>query len=176
MMNKRHVITTAALCFGVISIAASCDEPRAPLSAVQQQRVNAAQQASVEQTYCYECENIKNRRILFGKPGVIGYILFLNDAGQPIQYLSVSGKCTSSGKRLTPIDRVTRSSSDPHDFGGENNVVRAAEGEDGAFGSSENYIYCWTTSGRYVQWSGQYLYSDKPFDLTIKPLVVDVQH
>lgn len=170
---KAAILAIAAMATTAGSVN-SCN-PEAQPSAVEQQRYQAAREAAAEQTYCYECQNIKNRRILFGKPGVIGYVLFLNDAGQPIQYLSVKGKCTSSGKRLTPTDIVTngRMSSDPEAYG-ENNVVRAAVGEDGTFGSSENYVYCWTTDGRYVQWSGQYLYSDKPFDLTIKPLIIAI--
>lgn len=40
--------------------------------------------------------------------------------------------------------------------------------------SSENspYIYFWTDSGQYVQWSGHYLYSNKQFNTRIEPLVV----
>jgi len=44
--------------------------------------------------------------------------------------------------------------------------------DEGTFGSSDAYVYWWTEEDQYYQWSGKYLYSDKPFRLAIEPLVI----
>ncbi len=76
------------------------------------------------------------------------------------------GKVTSGGKRLTPPDRVAS--------WGNGAFVRNAPSDEGTWGSSNPYIFYWNDRGEYRQWSGQYLYSDKPFRLRIDPLVVQV--
>jgi len=175
---KRAIllITIAVALFG-------CDQQPPPRSAVEAQRRQADAEVSKEQTYSYEIENIKHRRLLFGKPGIIGYVVFLNQSGQPVQYLTVSGKCTSAGKRITqtkqyewmPYPGIADTDKDSDRSG--NYQLMDGPGEDGVYGQSEPYIYCFGADGRYWQWSGDYLYSDKPFDLTIKPLVIDTtQH
>jgi hypothetical protein len=54
------------------------------------------------------------------------------------------------------------------------NVVRQAPSDEGTYGSSNPYIFYWTVNGEYRQWSGAYLYSDKPIRLRVEPLVVNV--
>lgn len=166
----RRFLAIAAALGSVLISADACEAPAAPAPrAVDQQRAQAAREAAIEQTFCYECENIKNRRILFGKPGLIGYVVFLNYSGQPIMYMTVQGKCTSSGKKLE--DNFREMSMDRGEYRGTELVP--GPGEDGTYGQSDSYIYCRGADGRYIQWNGNYLYSDKPFDLTIKPLVID---
>lgn len=159
------------LVFGAVLAVAACNEDTSapnPTALLDQQRANATREALSEQTHSYEIENIKRRRVAFGKPGKIGYVVFLNDAGQPIMYTTIDGKCTSSGKRLTRTEELVRGDKGT-DYG---DFILKSKSEDGTYGSSGPYIYCFTTDGRYLQWSGDYLYSDQPFDLTIKPLVV----
>lgn len=169
-MKKNLALLTT--CLIGASLLSACSPPAVAekQTAVQQQRTQAAAEAATEQTYCYECNNIKNKRIRLGKPGVIGYVAFLNQAGQPVMYTAVAGKCTSGSKRLTPTDQPEYVG---NGNGGYNFTMRQAIGEDGVYGPSESYVYCFTADGRYLQWSGEYLYSDKPFDFTIKPLVID---
>jgi hypothetical protein len=101
-----------------------------------------------------EIDNIKHRLQLTADPGKLGFIVLLNQAGQPILYEGVKGKVTSGGKRLTPPGR-------------------AAASDEGTWGSSGEYIYYWNTDGVYRQWGqGSYLYSDQPIRLRIQPLIV----
>lgn len=118
---------------------------------------------SIDFTENSEIENIKRRLELTSKPGAIGYIVLLNEAGQPILYTGVKGKVTSSGKRLTkPWQQC------PYvDCGSVD-----GPSDEGTWGSSDPYIYFWDTNGVYHQWSGRYLYSDKPIRLRIEPLVI----
>ncbi len=116
-----------------------------------------------------EINNISNRLRLTSDPGLVGYVLLLNDAGQPILYMSVKGKITSSGKRLTTPYACQSQ--------GENGLQCGngmAPSDEGTYGTSDAYIYFWSVTGQYYQWNGSYLYSDKPFRTTIAPLVIDV--
>ncbi|UQN10414.1 hypothetical protein [Deinococcus sp. QL22] len=139
--------------------------PETPATVKQQQSSQAEAAAnSLTFTGNAEIENIKKRLELTSKPGALGYIVLLNQSGQPVAYHAVKGKVTSSGKRLTRTDeRWSTSSSIGY---------RPAASDEGTFGSSDPYIYFWDVSGRYVQWSGQYLYSDQPIRLRVEPLVI----
>jgi hypothetical protein len=110
-----------------------------------------------------EIENIKRRLELTSKVNAIGYIVLLNDAGQPILYTTVKGKVTSGSKRLTREDEYI------------SGALRKSASDEGTYGSSNPYIYFWSTNGTYHQWSGQYLYSDKPIRLRVEPLVIEVK-
>ena len=114
-----------------------------------------------------EIDNIKRRLVLTSNPGQIGFILLMNEMGQPVLYTSVKGKITSGSKRLTTPDRASSSWG-----GGQNTVVRAAPSDEGTWGSSGEYIFFWTMNDEYVQWNGKYMYSDKPFRLTAEPIAV----
>ena len=163
-MKIRNLLT------GLVLFAlAACGEP-SPNSNKDNQAVKAAQAAaSITFTENAEIENIKKRLELTSNPGAIGYVVLLNEAGQPILYTGVKGKITSSGKRLTPPIK---------DWGTELGVplgtLDVAPSDEGTWGSSDPYIYFWDTNGTYHQWSGRYLYSDKPIRLRVEPLVVSV--
>lgn len=130
---------------------------------VQAKKAEAAAN-SITFTENAEIDNIKARLQLTANPGLLGYIVLLNEMGQPVMYTGVKGKVTSGGKRLTKPD-VT-------DGNYEHQVVRQAPSDEGTYGTSGEYIYFWTPAGQYVQWNGKFLYSDKPFRLSIQPLVV----
>ena len=113
-----------------------------------------------------EQDNIVRRLKLTANPGQIGFVILLNSAGQPIWYGSVKGKITSSGKRLTSPEKDWGDSPTSTPLG----TMGPAPSDEGTWGSSDTYVYFWTTDGQYMQWSGDYLYSDKPFRLKIEPL------
>lgn len=145
---------------------AGCVEGEKSAKSVQAQK--AAQAAnSINFTENAEIDNIKRRLELTSSPSAIGFILLMNESGQPIMYTSVKGKITSGGKRLTEPDRTYTSAS--------NTVVRQASSDEGTYGSSDPYIFFWTSEGQYIQHNGKYLYSDKPFRVRVEPLVVDVK-
>lgn len=118
-----------------------------------------------------EIDNIKKRLELTSNPGLTGYITLMNQAGQPILYAGIKGKVTSSGKRLTRGEQLVRC--DKGNYTGD--CVMDSPSDEGTWGHSSPYIYFWTASGAYYQWSGDYLYSDQPMRLDVKPLVVDVK-
>ena len=115
----------------------------------------------------HEINAIRDRRILMGKPGLIMYVAFLSKSGQVVDYFTTNGKCVSSGKRLTPTSDVYS--------GYQNDVVMKNASYDGTHGSSDAYLYCRTSSGGYKQWNGRVLASDKPIELTVTPVVLDIK-
>ncbi len=148
-----------------ISIAAKQEPPDAA-QRLQNQAAEAAQRAAAGTTEPNEINSIRDRQIMFGKPGLQMYVVLLSKGGQPIDYFVTVGKCTSSKKRLSPTHRLIDT--------GPNSLVVKAPSEDGTFGTSSPYIFCKTVDGKYKEWNGNYYASDKPIELTIKPLVVDL--
>lgn len=164
-MRKTVLLLSAAL---LALPLAGCDEP-AQANKYQQADKAAEAAKSIKFEENAEIENIKHRLELTADPGKIGYIVLLNQAGQPILYEGVKGKVTSGSKRLTPPDRASSSWG-----GGQNTVTRAAPSDEGTWGSSSEYIFYWNSDGTYRQWAGGYLYSDQPIRLRVEPLVVNV--
>lgn len=155
----------------LLLMAPGCDAP--PPTTKQQESKKAEQvAASLKFTENAEIDNIKARLELTSQPGLIGYVVLLNEAGQPIMYTTVKGKLTSGSKRLTRTQEFTCLES--QSSGGMHCDVWDSASDEGTYGSSNPYIYFWTQSGQYVQWSGTYLYSDQPIRLSVEPLVIDL--
>lgn len=154
-----------AILIGVLAIFSltGCDEDQPSTKKVQAERAKEAAN-SINFADNVEIENIKKRLIMTSKPDALGFVLLMNEMGQPVMYTSVKGKITSGSKRLTEPDRTASP--------GQNTVVRAAASDEGTWGSSDSYIYFWTVDGQYIQWNGKYLYSNQPFRVSIKPLVI----
>lgn len=115
-----------------------------------------------------EINNIKARLQLTADPGLLGYVALINKVGQVVLYTPVKGKITSGGKRLTAPEAWQ-----VHNCGQYNcqGLVQMPSDE-GTFGSSNPYIYFWTTDGQYIQTSMDYVYSNSPLRLSEDPLVV----
>lgn len=147
---------------------AGCEDAK-PDNSIRAQQARKAQDAarSISFTDNAEIENIKRRIEITAQPGLLGFVLLMNEAGQPILYEGVHGKITSGAKRLTEPDRVTVHWEKP--------VTRQSPSDEGTWGHSGEYIYYWNQNGEYRQWNGKYLYSDKPFRLRIEPLIINVQ-
>lgn len=104
----------------------------------------------------------------------LGYIV-LFDKGVIFGKFIVDGKVSSLNSYLTPDSEYYEK-----DISGRTNLADNAwlADIDGSYGSNDNGIFFngiffFTTDGKYVEWSGDYLYSDMPFEvdepvLTIK--------
>lgn len=165
--NRAIAILLVATAGG--ALLTGCFDDKVPANKQVQAQKAAQAAASISFTENAEIENIKKRLELTSQPGLIGYIVLLNESGQPVYYTTVKGKITSGSKRLTEPDRSGSWGS------GQNNVVRAAPSDEGTWGSSGEYIFFWTQAGQYVQWNGKYFYSDKPIRLSVQPLVVNIE-
>jgi hypothetical protein len=168
-MNFKNIFLAVA---AIASLGlAACSEVSAPTAPVKQTQAAKAAAAANSITFSEnaEIENIQRRLELTSNPGQIGFVLLMNEMGQPVAYMSVKGKITSGSKRLTSPESVIRG-----DFCGEYNCARigVAPSDEGTYGTSGEYIYFWTNDGQYVQWNGKYLYSDKPLRTSVPPLVI----
>ncbi len=145
----------------------ACNEAR-PATVKVTQSMKAAEAAdSIVFTENAEIENIKARLQLTSDPGLTGFVLLMNEAGQPIMYTSVRGKITSGGKRLTKQYQLVSVY--------QGKLKTPSPSDEGTWGSSNPYVYFWTTTGQYIQWNGKYLYSDKPFRTNVAPLVINIK-
>jgi len=162
-------LTLAVTMIGLMLMVPGCKEPKAVQAKVTQSQKAAAAADSIQFTENAEIENIKARLQLTSDPGLTGFVLLMNEAGQPIMYTGVKGKITSGSKRLTKPFSIK-------DYGrGSYAYMQApAPSDEGTWGSSSEYVYFWTTNGQYVQWNGKYLYSDKPFRTKVEPLVINI--
>lgn len=146
----------------------ACGEPTPPTAKDTQARKAAEAANSIKFDENAEIDNIKKRLELTSNPGQIGFVLLLNEMGKPVMYTGVKGKITSGGKRLTAPQEVRRA--DCGQYGCDQLVE--APSDEGTYGSSNPYIFFWTTDGQYIQWSGKYLYSDKPFRISDPTIVI----
>ena len=165
----KKLIIIVVIASGFLFLPGCKERPQQQNKLTQADKARVAAE-SVNFTENAEIENIKKRLELTSDPGLTGFILLLNQAGQPIMYTGVAGKITSGGKRLTPPIRRWKL-----DCGQMcNETLNVAPSDEGTWGSSSEYVFFWTTNGQYIQWNGKYLYSDKPFRTNIKPLVIAI--
>lgn len=167
-MNKAIFIlaTFSAVTFG-------CSRPAPPSKKeVAAKRGEAMAEQALGNGNNAEQQNIKKRLKLTTQPGLIGYVVLLNEMGTPVLYTTVKGKITSGSKRLTQPQMFKRGVG-----GGGYSADFVVDGpsDEGTWGRSSPYIYFWDTNDRYFQWSGEYLYSDQPIRLNEEPLVITIQ-
>ena len=93
----------------------------------------------------------------------LGYIVLLTDNGSVVGRFVVDGKVSSLNSYLTPDSEYYACSGDYCSDGtsyGDNDWLPDV---DGSYGSNDNGIFFFTTDGKYIEWTGTYLYSDIPF-------------
>lgn len=91
----------------------------------------------------------------------LGYIALFLENGACAGKFIVDGKISSLNSFLTPDSEYYELV-----YGGtcsrENKWLPDV---DGSYGSNDNGIFFFTPDGKYVEWSGTYLYSDIPFEI-----------
>ena len=73
----------------------------------------------------------------------------------------VDGKVSSLNSFLTPDSEYYEADTNTSYL---NNNEWLAD-VDGSYGSNDNGIFFFTPDGKYLEWSGEYLYSDIPFEV-----------
>jgi hypothetical protein len=152
-------------------VAASCDGNNTPAEQTQVQSnqdklVNAVPLPSLKNSL--ERANIKKRLELFDSPNKVSYI-YLVSFGKVMAFYTIKGKVTSSTKRMTSNQKQL---GDCGNYSGSNCTTIEAPSLDGTYGSSDAYIFFWTTDGVYVQWSGEYMEVDQPLKLSTQPELI----
>lgn len=91
----------------------------------------------------------------------LGYIVLFTESGGVVGRFVVDGKVSSLNSYLTPDSQYYEII-----YGGtwtEYNEWLADI--DGSYGENDNGIFFFTPDGKYIEWTGTYLYSDIPFEV-----------
>ena len=88
----------------------------------------------------------------------LGYIVLFTESGAVVGSFVVDGKVSSLNSYLTPDSEYYEWSGGS--YSAKNEWLPDV---DGTYGSNDNGIFFFTTDGKYVEWTGTYLYSDIPF-------------
>ena len=85
----------------------------------------------------------------------LGYVILLTESGSVVGKFTVDGKVSSLNSFLTP-------DSDYYSCSATNKWLADVYG---SYVENDNCIFFFTPDGKYVEWSGIYLYSDIPFEV-----------
>ena len=82
----------------------------------------------------------------------LGYIILFTESGSVVGRFVVDGKVSSLNSFLTPDSTYVESG-------------RYLPDVDGSYGENDCGIFFFPPDGKYVEWTGTYLYSDIPFEV-----------
>lgn len=99
----------------------------------------------------------------------LGYIVLFTESGSTVGRFVVDGKVSSLNSYLTPDSEYYEKNTSYGD-GSSNRCVEKYSNKwladvDGSYGENDSGIFFFTTDGKYVEWTGVYLYSDIPFEV-----------
>lgn len=182
MKKKIILILTAVLLFSVL---AGCGEASSTPANGAQENINdtqavtneltAAQKTPTDINYSLERYNLIRRAYWVNgqrekantlvcqveKP--LGYIVLF--AGNTVVgRFVVDGKVSSLNSFLSP-DYVEKLDQHTDSLGGNVTITTELADVDGSYGENDNGIFFFTPDGKYVEWTGEYLYSDIPFEV-----------
>ncbi len=84
----------------------------------------------------------------------LGYIVLFTESGSVVGRFVVDGKVSSLNSFLTPDSEEYNAS-----------YSKWIADVDGSYGENDFGIFFFTPDGKYVEWTGTYLYSDIPFEV-----------
>lgn len=98
----------------------------------------------------------------------LGYIVLMTEGGAVVGSFVVDGKVSSLNSFLTPDSEYYEKN------GGSTSTYlnKWLADVDGSYGTNDAGIFFFTPDGKYIEWTGIYLYSDIPFE--VKDPVVKV--
>lgn len=99
----------------------------------------------------------------------LGYIVLFTESGSIIGTFVVDGKVSSLNSYLTPDSEFYEKNTSMKSMD-DASTTRAYDlankwlaDVDGSYGENDKGIFFFTTDGKYIEWTGTYLYSDIPF-------------
>lgn len=102
----------------------------------------------------------------------LGYIVLFTESGSVIGRFVVDGKVSSLNSFLTPdseyYEKNTsyRSSNTATSYSVDDYSNKWLADVDGSYGENDIGIFFFTPDGKYIEWTGIYLYSDIPFEVS----------
>lgn len=100
----------------------------------------------------------------------LGYIVLFGESGVIVGSFVVDGKVSSLNSFLTPDSEYYEKV-----YGGSGTATNKWLADvDGSYGENDSGIFFFTPDGKYVEWTGTYLYSDIPFEIEDSILKMEV--
>jgi uncharacterized protein YxeA len=88
----------------------------------------------------------------------LGYVILFSESGAILGRFIVDGKVSSLNSYLTPMY-------DEKYYANGGVINTELADVDGSYGSNDNGIFFFTPDGKYLEYTGKYLYSDIPFEV-----------
>ena len=117
----------------------------------------------IRRTYWINGQREKANTLVCEVEKPLGYIALFLENGSCVGKFIVDGKVSSLNSFLTPstdYEKRTYSSA----IGSSVYEVELPD-VDGSYGENDNGIFFFTPDGKYIEWTGTYLYSDIPFEV-----------
>ncbi len=113
----------------------------------------------IRRAYWVNGQRERANALICGVEKPLGYIV-LFQGNSVVGNFVVDGKVSSLNSFLTPstVDDTYGNSS-----GGYTTVTKEMADVDGSYGENDSGIFFFTVDGKYIEWTGTYLYSDIPF-------------
>lgn len=158
-----------------VTLAACNNTPRTPSNVTEQrlqegnQQRLLANQPPVTISWSAERDNLNRRMERINDQNMEGWI-YLVSHGTVLAFYPVDGKVSSLNSYLTAAEQIV--DADQGRLTGFNPILVEMPDLDGAYGKNSDGIFFFTTDGVYVEWFGEYLWSDQPLALAVQPLLV----
>lgn len=92
----------------------------------------------------------------------LGYAILFTGSGAVVGRFEVDGKVSSLNSYLSPDSEYYELA-----YGGTGSRTNKWLADvDGSYGENDAGIFFFTPDGRYIEWTGTYLYSDIPFEIS----------
>lgn len=98
----------------------------------------------------------------------LGYVVLFTESGSVVGTFVVDGKVSSLNSYLTPdseVYEIVGESADNSVYCNGTHENDWLADVDGSYGTNDNGIFFFTPDGKYIEWTGTYLYSDIPFEV-----------
>lgn len=178
-MNKKNVIAFATTAVLIISLC-SCEESGSAKDMMRTAKTaNILQENQPTPTdidYSLERYNLIRRAYWVNgqrekanslvceieKP--LGYIVLFTESGGVVGRYVVDGKVSSLNSFLTPDSEAYAT--------GSTYTIDWIADIDGSYGENDQGIFFFTPDGKYIEWTGTYLYSDIPFEVDAPTILI----
>lgn len=184
-MKKAFLVILALiiLCLPLIS----CDETNTGAEADTKNTINIANKLQANQPtptdidYSLERYNLirraywvngqreKANALPCGVEKPLGYIVLITESGAIVGSFIVDGKVSSLNSYLSPDSECYEIGGDGTDYDIRHNGTEENDwlaDVDGSYGENDNGIFFFTPDGKYIEWTGTYLYSDIPMEVS----------
>ena len=182
-MTITYVITIIVIALILIAALSGCDASQISAAGAEEDKQNAIDIANklqanqptptdidyslerynlIRRTYWVNGQREKANALPCEVTKPLGYIVLFTDTGAVVGSFIVDGKVSSLNSFLTPDSEYYEQEYGSNGFSyGDGNEWLADV--DGSYGTNDDGVFFFTPDGKYIEWTGTYLYSDIPF-------------